>query len=263
MKKYFSIILFLIAICSIGPMTHAATVATLAIEPKYLEVNSFSDGLAFVNDKNYDWGVIDVNGNEIAKPLYDMVGSFSEGLAPVLRGGGWGYIDKTGKEVIKPQYSYADNFQGGMAAVRKDNMWGAIDKTGKVVIKFKYDGVDISEGVAVVFNYPPKGSNNQVDRVLDKTGKEIFKYARIGPFSEGLASFTNNHNTYGYIDKKGKIVIKPKYHSLRMFTEGLAAVNKNEKWGFIDKTGKEMSKFQYDDFYPFNQGLAAVSKGNK
>jgi hypothetical protein len=43
---------------------------------------------------------------------------------------------------------------------------------------------------------------------------------------------------YGYIDKTGKIVIKPQFDKAYDFSEGLASISLNGKWGFIDNTGK-------------------------
>ncbi len=69
----------------------------------------------------------------------------------------------------------------------------------------------------------------------------------------------------GYIDKTGKVVIKPQFDgdSARDFYEDLAAVKIGGKWGYIDKTGKVVIKPQFDDAVYFQEGLAGVEIGGK
>src|SRR5690606_31841971 len=57
------------------------------------------------------------------------------------------------------------------------------------------------------------------------------------------------------------IWIDEKYDSVWEFTEGLAAVYKDDKWGFIDNTGKVVIPIIYDEVDIFSEGLAKVRKG--
>ena len=43
---------------------------------------------------------------------------------------------------------------------------------------------------------------------------------------------------WGYIDKDGKIAIKPKFDLALGFQEGRARIKLYGKWGYIDKDGK-------------------------
>jgi len=91
--------------------------------------------------------------------------TFSEGLAWVSnKDGKFGYIDKTGKVVVPFRYEPwveddmflqgpCYNFHGGLARVWDKNTqkYGYIDKTGKEVFPCRFDEAeDISEGIAVV-----------------------------------------------------------------------------------------------------------------
>src|SRR5882724_8349970 len=53
---------------------------------------------------------------------------------------------------------------------------------------------------------------------------------------------------FGYIDKTGKLVLKPQYAGGSRFSEGLAAVQlvKAGKVGFIDETGGIVIPVQYE-----------------
>lgn len=71
----------------------------------------------------------------------------------------------------------------------------------------------------------------------------------------------------GYIDKTGRILINPQFHSCWNFSEGFACVVMNGKTGFIDETGKYLVRPQFDSSYgcftEFNDGFASISKGGR
>ncbi|MBQ8058363.1 MAG: WG repeat-containing protein [Prevotella sp.] len=81
------------------------------------------------------WGMIDLQGNEIAPCEYDYIGSYSDSLflfnkggdiaeevsptgnAPLPSGGKFGYMDVKGNEIIPCQYEVATQFEKGVAHV--------------------------------------------------------------------------------------------------------------------------------------------------
>lgn len=65
---------------------------------------------------------------------------------------------------------------------------------------------------------------------------------------------------WGYINKKGKIVIKHQFDEADKFTEGLARVQIGLKSGFIDSTGKYVIEPIYTFAFSFSEGLAVVGK---
>ena len=65
---------------------------------------------------------------------------------------------------------------------------------------------------------------------------------------------------WGFINKKGKIVISPEYEQVYDMYNGLAPVQVKGKWGFINKKGKFIVEPQYDKAASFSEGLAAVEK---
>ncbi|MCE5197590.1 MAG: WG repeat-containing protein [Armatimonadota bacterium] len=102
---------------------------------------------------------------------------------------------------------------------------------------------------------------------IDKTGKIVIKpHFRIaGNFFGGLAAVQySERGQYGYIDKTGKMVIKPKYLLASDFKENLAAVidPKTKKFGYIDKTGTLNIKPKYAVAKNFSCGLASVTLKN-
>jgi WG containing repeat len=67
---------------------------------------------------------------------------------------------------------------------------------------------------------------------------------------------------WGYIDKTGRVVIPLQYQQAQPFSEGLAAVRKDDKFGFIDRTGRVVIDFQFGWVQPFQDGRSVVSTGH-
>ena len=67
----------------------------------------------------------------------------------------------------------------------------------------------------------------------------------------------------GFIDKNGKIVIKPVYDQVsKNFSDGLAWFTKNGKDGYIDTCGN-IAFFLKDTWFNFNEGLAPYFSNHK
>jgi hypothetical protein len=164
-------------------------------------------------------------------------------LFPFRDTAGWGYIDREGKVVVAPQYRQAQDFSDGLGQVTiASGSTSFVDATGAVVLEL----------------------GNQFPILQD--------------FSEGRAAFSID-GKWGYIDRRGKIVIAARYDKVQSFSEGRAAVNlgatlKREfprdylaggKWGFVDASGKLVIPAEYDyvEFHGFREGLALVRKGKE
>lgn len=184
----------------------------------------------------------------------------------------WGYIDKRGNLKIDYIYESADFFSDGKASVCKDGKYGYIFSDGKYFIEPQYDlCCSFSDGAGrVVVN---DGMNSFKHGFVNENGEvflnEIYNN-NTGDFHEGLAYFEKD-GKFGYVDKKGNIVIKPQFQFAFDFSEGLAMVINDEyKCGFINKEGKVVIDFKYDpldiNFVEkggFREGLARVRENNE
>ena len=240
------------------------------------------------------FGYLDENGRIAIKPQFDDAKLFSEDLARVRVGKKWGFIDRTGKLVITPQFELSSSeeanncsldFHEGMAAVSLNGgrKWGYIDLSGRIVVQPKYDYADrFAEGLAHVANtYSEKvGDETAVymggaAKYIDKQGNIISLPVIGDTFSEGLATAgvsqersprernSTDEPKIGYIDKKGRFRIQPRFWVPYQFSEGLARVRAGDRdeWGYIDRTGNLVIKMIYDGAGDFHEGLARVQLG--
>lgn len=97
---------------------------------------SLSDGLAKVTSATSDTvRYVDKAGKtELTLTGFTWAGSFSEGLAPVVKDGKYGYVDKDGRVVIAPTYDTASDFTDGKAVVQLNDKYGVVDTEGRSVI---------------------------------------------------------------------------------------------------------------------------------
>ena len=174
----------------------------VVIEPQWDEVSGpqleeidkvagFSDGFAAVK-RDGKWGWIDKTGRLFLVPSLSSPPNFHEGLSPFERDGKWGYIDTKGTVVIQPEWEEAGEFAGGYAGVKRGGKWGGIDKTGRLVT--------------------PLG-----------------RYERLYFEPElGLWQITVGKKS-GYMDRAGRVVIKPQWDDVFFWSEGLALVFRERK----------------------------------
>ena len=170
----------------------------------------------------------------------------------------YGFMDTTGKVVIPPIYKRASNFSEGVSIViTENNEKIVIDKTGKQLLNLTSvkpeDYIKTGKSLESFKRITYFGLFYE-DKIQVKvsTGLKVIKYGND-------VKYRYKSTKYGYADKTGKIVINPAFDMVRPFSEGRAAVMKNQKWGFIDSVGNIIVDFKYE-YEPgaFIEGLASV-----
>lgn len=143
---------------------------------------------------------------------------------------------KTYAKVISTYDHVNDFFSEGTCIVKSDGKYGVIDMKGKEIIPCTHEYIyDCSE-----------------DMFLYRTKDEDYNY------------------WYGFLDKKGNVVIEAQYCDAGLFNDGLAlAIRKNDKkswineYAFINKKGEIVVDFNtYAMMKSFSEGLAAVNVEN-
>lgn len=61
---------------------------------------------------------------------------------------------------------------------------------------------------------------------------------------------------WGFIDRKGNIVIEPVFDWAYPFSEGFAGVLMNGQWGFIRSDGTWLLSPAFDEICDFSEGMA-------
>jgi hypothetical protein len=235
-----------------------------AIKPQFDYAEDFSDSIAAVQIKD-KWGYINKKGDFVIKPEFDYAQNFIEGIGIVgfYNKDGNGAVNNKGKFVIPLGNDQLVAISEGIMTVFKakklktgetDYSCVYTDKKLNVILdpqKHGYSsGIDddgdhsnFSDGLLLVSD---KDWNwlyiNKSGKVAFRTKLQGFPDGHDAPlynnFSEGLNNFYTENGKEGFIDKKGKIAIKPIFDSVAPFKNGLAKAKIGNKEGYIDKTGK-------------------------
>ncbi len=122
-----------------------------------------------------------------------------------------------------------------------------------------------TEGLAIVCK-----EDDYVSAINTK-GEEVFKlkpengidFEVVGQCFEGMIIFRTKSGYLGYLDKEGKVAIKPSYDHAEDFKDGYARVSKNvkgkDKIQVIDKEGKVKADLDYSLVSNVDAGLMAYS----
>ncbi|MDL2228601.1 WG repeat-containing protein, partial [Odoribacter sp. OttesenSCG-928-L07] len=163
------------------------------------------------------WGIIYRNGKEKCPPIYNHIGYFRDGIAPVNQGGNIGGI------FLDYGYGFAVDCFGGK--------WGFIDNHGKEVCNCKYDSVEF----------------------LQECWAINIGGMQSAPFDEyGQREIKTEGGKWGIINSEGKEICPPKYDYIGVFRDGFALVNiggynkrpwgfQGGRWGIIDSHGREIT----------------------
>ena len=217
----------------------------IIIEPQYLIVNDFSDGLSFVskevNKKGYKWICINTNGNEVfnIKDNFPET-NFSEGFARISSFEEQWFINKEGiNEFRKSWEDGFQNFKNGVAYISdiKFKDFYPIDKKGIRIGEKTYSRIEVYN----LYN----------DSKENKENSELIAFE-----SSGL---------WGFKLKSGKIVIEPKFYKVDEFKNGICAVLiENQAFeiandyyldAIIDENGKILSKQPMHCYMGFKEEL--------
>ncbi len=176
----------------------------------------------------------------------------------------WGLMDASGNIVVPSDFKNRPSVVAeGMFFVQDKNgeydYYTATRKYKKIAGGF-LDASSFSEGLAAVvagkadnprIQYIDKKGKLKLD-VKSIKGKKILAASR---FNEGLAFVRNEDGKYGYINKKGDLVIDFKYRTAGLFWEGLARVIQADddeyREGFINKKGEVVIPFKADRDYQY------------
>jgi WG containing repeat len=175
------------------------------------------------------------------------------------------YIDKANNRVFGRDFNYAGNFDSGLAVCGVGDCevdsckYGLIDKRGHWAIEPQYDELDeATYGLYLVGKKDKYGFMNRKGDLVIS-----LKYTNAVPFSEGIAGVAIDSNWF-FIDTTGKQLFFDYFHDVSSFKDSLCAVTKDgDTWGYIDRSGTFAIPAGYSEANDFENGVAIVSKKEK
>ena len=235
------------------------------VDSGYAYVSPFSlDGTAlYISDK----GIRLINNNRVVEAILatDIVSTraYAEGLVPVcLADSNWRYLDCTNGEFVLEKYQDASNFSNGIAAVRTNGKWSLIDTSNNVVCEKQFDEIRLHQNGDYLYKGVMIASENGVFGMYNDKGERLneFSCKNADVYMGGAVAFCNDEGKWGFVDKKGNVVIEPSFAEARSFSNGLAAIYDGNAWGYINARAEMAIDCQYLKAEYFSKnGVAMVS----
>lgn len=222
---------------------------------RIVEVRNFSEGLAVFKTQKDRYGYIDVKGKVVIEPRFHQAADFSEGLAVV-----WS----------DDQTAWVINRKG----TKQFDLKTKPDENQRIATFGKY-----SDGLMACGYCKPESDDYTIEYYLDKKGNKaltvpdkVWIPASKSAFRNGYVSCCQSSNDKiltGLMDKKGQIVIRPKYESDYEFQAGGRIENKTfcvsdkEKYGIVDLEDNTICPFEFDAIRSFLDGRHAFARKGK
>jgi hypothetical protein len=172
---------------------------------------------------------------------------FIDGIQTTQDGDRFGFKREDGSIIVPNIYMFVDHFHGPYCKVYLNyDSCGLINREGEVIVPCLYKDVSYpNDGMILVNNHDTFG-------YFDTLGVQRvpFIYPAASSFNEGLAVVAVQVDStliqYGFIDHKGKMVIKPQYEYAFPFYEGFAVVKNYDRYGMINRKNKEVFPIKFE-----------------
>ncbi|ERJ11705.1 WG repeat-containing protein [Haloplasma contractile] len=243
------------------------------IKPKFQGLSPFIEKRAVAIDKE-GFNLINLEGKVLTNRAYDYMNPPSnERVLVTVKGNGaqfdYGYLDMQGEEVIPPQFDMATDFHNQKAIVRVDkNTFALIDKQGNTL--HQYNGFYIGElnNNRLVYQKEQGSPFGYLNEKGDVAIKPQFKMGF--PFVDQVAivAVQEGERRYlGVIDKQGNYVLKPEYNDMFPLYKNRLAVGKardpkrpylGSKYAIADTSGNMLTDYKFSNVTPFEEKYASA-----
>ena len=201
--------------------------------------------------KDGKWGLIDLDGKEIAPIIYDNITTLKgvENSLIVEKDGKKGLINDKGSKIIDTEYSeiqsFGEDYKNGYITVNSENKYGIIGFSGEKILDNNYEKIEniYGEKYFVI-------RENGKEQLIDKQGSKIITegFDEIKQIANSGIVYTKQ-NKYGLKDFEGNTKIEPTYDNLKEINKDIFSATKDGKVGIIDQEQNEKLEFEYKDIH--------------
>lgn len=149
-----------------------------------------------------------------------------------------GLMDTSYNVILPAQFDYIEDWQ-------VDNLI-RVDSGGKV----------IDDGDAVGYKFKKYG-------LINIQGKILFRPQFDDMTVSNSSALVKVGNLFGFVDNKGKWLMKPKYKGAQPFYKGTAVVQDSGQFLLLNKQGQRIIAETFDTIWSFKNDVAVVAKNKK
>lgn len=241
---------------------------TIALEPKYQEVQAIYGNGNYVVKENNKWQIVDTKGNVYLTNKFDSVKAINGENVIITSNKKYGVVTLSGTSKIKTEYQDLQHAFGENYIFKNNNKYGVINLEEKTVLNADYDSLIYRENAGFFegtksnetntdfigsdFSIKLSGILSEIDvqngymkirvngeykyynfKFESKTNKELL--------TNNTLFLDKKNGKYGYVNKEGIVVVDYIYDDASEQNEfGYASIKKDGKWGCIDSKGKQV-----------------------
>ena len=243
------------------------------LESKYDEISQVYLQDYYLVKENGKQKLINTAGDTLIEKGFDEIKSATSRGVIFTKNGLYGEMTTNGEITIEAKYQDLKEAKDGIYIAKQNDKYGIIDVDGNEKITFDYTGITYNERANLFLAEDPEYKTSIIDNeynvkiigILSEINTEEsyikmriddeYKYYNFSceekPNTELLQNNTiflsKKDGKYGYVDKKGNVVVDYIYDDATEQNEyGFASVKKNGLWGSIGKDGKEIIEPKYN-----------------
>lgn len=227
------------------------------------------DGVGIVMDgrvpvqKDGKWGAIDREGNLIVPCRWQYLVAEDDGGYTVTDFNGYqGALAADGSVLIPcDRYKYVGPVINGARSICQDDLWGLCTETGEIITPcqwyetgYFHDGLAWVTGEARARGY----INMQGELVIP------CQYNHADDFVNGSAAVQFSNGNYQLINTEGRYLFETACPEMESYSKNeLLRVGRDGKYGYINRRGEVVVPLIYDNAQGFQDGLAMVKQGDE
>ena len=238
---------------------------------------------------------------EVLPKIYEALGDYNEGLAPVRVKGRWGFMDRNGEMKIDPVYTSVSPIDHGLAVIATEAGYGLINKSGELLLPAEFTWLMIYNGDTVLASQSDEISFDPFQRISRYKPKygATFQYSDSRPVGiyniksgwltpqtlrfRNFDAKSNSHiwareegknSQYGLLNTEtGKWHIEPLYDEVREVSErfavvgaylsGQSRIGNNKRLGAVNEQGQLVIPLKFKHFNDFWHGFGETRKDGK
>ena len=210
----------------------------VVIDSGFDEIKSAtSTGVIFTKDNLF--GEMNFSGEVVIEAKYQDLKEAKDGIYIAKQNDKYGLIDTYQSQLVEFNYTYLTYNEDAKIYLAEDEQY----RTSIINNKYEVKAIGILSDINIEQEYIRMRVNDEY-KYYDLKGNEI-SYSEA--LKDNIIFLSKKGGKYGYVDKKGNVVVDYIYDDGTEQNEyGYAAVKKNGLWGSIDAHGKVVIEPKYN-----------------
>ena len=184
------------------------------IRPDWAYIKRISSSIWLTENETGEKFLFNNKGSKMLTQDIDSIGEFKDTYAIIYSGAGRGLIHQDGQLIAEPIYKEIKFNESGLPLGQRFDEWKLFTRENKILKLIEADSIEtFNAGKLQLYR-------NHLINLVDENKPETIELTaqQIGNPIQGYASIQKD-NKFGLLDSTGRIIIQPKYDTIKNFGE--------------------------------------------